>query len=387
MIDLLNILRYKSESTDIDFKSAQYRFNNGTETDKSELLKDILAMANSWRDGIGYILLGFKDQRPHPAEVVGIQDSIDDSRMQQFVNSKVKPKLTFRYEEHLYEGKTIGVIIIPKQKRPFYLASPYGKLKSNVVYVRRGSSTDEAEPVETIAMANEDSGHSAPKIELSLLTPENIELPNSFVHTYLRFTEEFPDFERPRQPRGPFEPPEYDNFNKDNSDFWREYAEYTQVNEALITMRFVLTNQSGVQLSNAKIEVSVEALDSQPFDMIPGRDLPDEPKTTWNVTNLVSMQDVLAKKDFHLVVDDSGLAQVCHIRLGTLLPGEQARSETLAIIPHAPGRLRLSLRILGAELAVPVEKEHLLDTAGEVHLLDFSGFRHYMQEKLNRQQK
>ncbi|EPB7243871.1 RNA-binding domain-containing protein [Pseudomonas aeruginosa] len=64
MIDLLNMLRYKSESTDIDFKSAQYRFNSGTEADKSELLKDILAIANSWRDGIGYILLGFKDQRP-----------------------------------------------------------------------------------------------------------------------------------------------------------------------------------------------------------------------------------------------------------------------------------------------------------------------------------
>ncbi len=34
MIDLLNMLRYKSESTDIDFKSAQYRFNSGTEADK-----------------------------------------------------------------------------------------------------------------------------------------------------------------------------------------------------------------------------------------------------------------------------------------------------------------------------------------------------------------
>ncbi|MEI0863065.1 ATP-binding protein, partial [Pseudomonas aeruginosa] len=208
MIDLLNMLRYKSESTDIDFKSAQYRFNSGTEADKSELLKDILAIANSWRDGIGYILLGFKDQRPHPAEVVGIQDSIDDSRIQQFVNSKVKPKLTFRYEEHLYEEKTIGVIIIPKQKRPFYLASPYGKLKSNVVYVRRGSSTDEAEPVETIAMANEDSGRGDLRIELSLLAPGNEELPNSFAHTYLQFTEKFPDFEKPRKPRGPFDPPE-----------------------------------------------------------------------------------------------------------------------------------------------------------------------------------
>ena len=381
MIDLLNMLRYKSESTDIDFKSAQYRFNSGTEADKSELLKDILAIANSWRDGTGYILLGFKDQRPHPAEVVGIQDSIDDSRIQQFVNSKVKPKLTFRYEEHLYEEKTIGVIIIPKQKRPFYLASPYGKLKSNVVYVRRGSSTDEAEPVETIAMANEDSGHGDLRIELSLLTPGNEELPNSFAHTYLQFTEKFPDFEKPRKPRGPFDPPEFIGLDRDNSDYWREHGEYTRVNEACIAMRLVLTNRSGVQLSNSKLEVTVEALGSQAVHMIAGRDLPDEPKPTWNIANLASVQEVLAKKDVTLEVDESGPIPVCHIRLGSLLPGEQGRSELLAILPEAPGRLRLHLRILGGELATPIEEEHLIVTTGEVLPLDFEGYKRFFLAK------
>jgi hypothetical protein len=67
--ELLTTLRYKSEGTDVDFKSAQYRFVNCNEDSKAEMLKDILAMANAWRDGPGYILLGFKDQRPHPAEV------------------------------------------------------------------------------------------------------------------------------------------------------------------------------------------------------------------------------------------------------------------------------------------------------------------------------
>ncbi len=164
MIELLSRLRYRSEGPDIDFKSAQYRFNGGSEVDKAEMLKDILAIANSWREGPGYILLGFKDNRPHPAEVVGIQDSIDDSRIQQFVNSKVKPKLTFSYEEHLYEGMTVGVITIPKQKRPFYITNAYGRLKSNVVYVRRGSSTDEAEPPEATAMAINDDGRKELKL-------------------------------------------------------------------------------------------------------------------------------------------------------------------------------------------------------------------------------
>lgn len=384
MIELLNMLRYKSESTDIDFKSAQYRFNNGTEADKSELLKDILAIANSWRDGTGYILLGFKDQRPHPAEVVGIQDSIDDSRIQQFVNSKVKPKLTFRYEEHLYEGKTIGLIIIPKQKRPFYLTNQYGKLKSNVVYVRRGSSTDEAEPVETIAMANEDAGRGDLKIELALLTPGNEELPSSFSHTYLKFSEKFPDFERPRKPRGPFDPPELIGLDRDNRDFWREHGEYSCVDKAHISLRFVLTNLSGVQLSNSKLEVTVEALDSQAVQMIAGRDLPDKPKPTWNIAELASVQEVLAKKEVNLEVDECGPTPVCHIRLGTLLPGEQGRSELLAILPQAPGRFRLLLRILAGELATPIEQEHLIETTGEVLSLDFEGYkRFFLAERAN----
>lgn len=40
MGELLTALRYKSEGTDIDFKSAQYRFINGSEDDKGEMLKD-----------------------------------------------------------------------------------------------------------------------------------------------------------------------------------------------------------------------------------------------------------------------------------------------------------------------------------------------------------
>lgn len=383
MIELLNMLRYKSEGTDIDFKSAQYRFTKGTEEEKSELLKDILAIANSWRDGPGYILLGFKDNRPHPAEVIGIQESIDDSRLQQFVNGKIKPKLTFSYEEHLYDEKTVGVIIIPKQKRPFYITSAYGKLKSNVVYVRRGSSTDEAEPPEAIAMAYGDNGREDVRVELSVLTPQNEALPSSFAHTYLQFTEEFPDFVMPRKPSGPFDMYISSSLQRDNSDFWREYAEYAQVDEALIQMQFVLVNRSGVQLSNAKLEVSVDALDAQPYKLQPSNSLPSRPKQQWNlVGNLTRMQDGLANQNPRLLVDESGPTPVCHVRLGSLLPGEQNRSETLAILPQGPGRLRLRLRILGSELAVPIEHEHLIETTGELHSQGFAEFNQFVREKL-----
>ena len=39
---------YESESDSLDFKRDQYKFHGASAEEKSELLKDILAMANSW---------------------------------------------------------------------------------------------------------------------------------------------------------------------------------------------------------------------------------------------------------------------------------------------------------------------------------------------------
>ncbi|WP_454865409.1 hypothetical protein [Pseudomonas hormoni] len=83
-----------------------------------------------------------------------------------------------------------------------------------------------------------------------------------------------------------------------------------------------------------------------------------------------------------LVVDENESKPVVHVRFGSLLPGEQGRSETLAIVPQGIGRLRLRMRILGSEIATPDEEEHLLETTGEAQLLDFEGFWQFVQRRL-----
>jgi hypothetical protein len=372
--ELLTALRYKSEGTDIDFKQAQYRFIGGSDHEKSEMLKDILAIANAWRDGPGYILLGFKDRRPHPAQVVGITESIDDAKLQQFVSSKVKPKLTFRYEEHLYDGMAVGVITITKQKRPFFLVNPFGKLKKNVVYVRRGSSTDEAEPSEITDMGLADAGRGRVRLDLSVLTPSNEELPAAFVLTYMQFAERLPDYESPRQTPGPFEMALHSSIWHDNKNFWREYAEYVRLNSALINVKFLLRNLSEVQLSNAKLEVSVDALEGQIFRMFAGADLPEQPNSQWSIDRIRSMPEMLERREARLVVDEGGVAPICHVRFGSLLPGEEGRSsDTLAIVPLGPGKLRLRFRILAGELPEPQEAERMLEATGEVTPIDVDG--------------
>lgn len=387
--ELLDALRYKSEGTDLDFKSEQYRFAGGNDFEKSEMLKDILAIANAWRDGTGYILLGLKDNRPHLAEVMGISESIDDSRLQQFVNSKVKPKLTFRYEEHLYEGKTVGVISIPKQKRPFFIAYPYGKLKNNVAYVRRGSSTEEAEPTEVAAMALADSGRGQVLLDLSVLTPNNDVLPETVALKYLNLPEKLPDYESPPEKLGPFEISVRSHIWHDNRDFWREYAEFSRVKAALIEMKFVLKNRSETSLSNAKLEVSVEPLGGQSFQILAGADLPVEPRSQWSpIAGLSSLPEMLDRREARLVVDEDGIHPICHVRFGSLLPGEEGRSsDTLGILPSGPGRLRLNFRILAGEIAAPQVSERVLETTGESTSLDVAGLEElYCQAVLARYQ-
>lgn len=162
---LLEELRSAGESSTLDYKAERYKFSKATDDEKSELLKDILAMANAQRSGDAYILMGFKENAPYPAEVVGLpaKGAIDDSRVQEFINLKLESKLAFRYEEQLFDGKHIAVITIPKQSRPFYVTKTFGKVEANTVYLRRGSSTGIATPREIYRMG----GPTSPRVRRS----------------------------------------------------------------------------------------------------------------------------------------------------------------------------------------------------------------------------
>ena len=57
---LLENLLNQAEGPALDFKQEQYLFDNADVGTKAELLKDILALANSWRLATAYILIGVK---------------------------------------------------------------------------------------------------------------------------------------------------------------------------------------------------------------------------------------------------------------------------------------------------------------------------------------
>jgi len=149
------------EGVALDFKRDQYDFSNADDAKKSELLKDILAFANAWRRATAYILIGVEEVKSGRSIVCGVDGHLEDSHLQQFVHSKVNRFLEFRYFQFLFEEKSIGIIEIPSQKRPFYLTKDFGKLSKNAVYLRRGSSTGEATPDEIAHMGITEPDFSA----------------------------------------------------------------------------------------------------------------------------------------------------------------------------------------------------------------------------------
>lgn len=144
--DLFEQLLHEGESSSLDYKRDQYPFAGASDEDKSELLKDILALANGWRHADANILIGVDEVIGGRSTVVGVSDHIADNDLQQFVNSKTNRSITFSYRAYPYEGKQIGIITIPKQERPFYVAKDYGKVHKHVVYYRQGTSTAIATP-------------------------------------------------------------------------------------------------------------------------------------------------------------------------------------------------------------------------------------------------
>ncbi len=154
-MNIQNLL-YRSESDSLDFKEEQYKFiNEDSKYIKSELLKDILAFANSWRDSDAYILIGIREKKDNYHEIVGISEHIDDASLQEFINSKTNRAIKFEYATTTLEDKQIAYIKIPTQRRPFYVIKDYGNVKTNTVYLRRGSATVTANPDEISAMGED----------------------------------------------------------------------------------------------------------------------------------------------------------------------------------------------------------------------------------------
>lgn len=272
-------LLHEPESTSLDFKQAQYSFVGADDRAKSELLKDILAFANSWRRTTAYILIGVREVTGGRADLVGIDksDSLDDASLQQFVNTKTHQQIQFQYEAFRFEGLLFGVISIPVQKRPVYCRKDFGKLKANVVYHRSGSSTAEASPDDIAKMGLDTrypEGPPQPTLTLELADLRNKTVLGEMIkvsttHNSLGDVEELPDAGDGGfiQSYGP---------DRVNTDYWRELAEWKLLHDLSVPIGFVLKNTSTTIAQNPRFVITITKRDN--LLIVSDEDMPTRPQ-------------------------------------------------------------------------------------------------------------
>lgn len=87
-IDLMEKLLNEDESSSLDFKRDQYPVNGASDPEKAELVKDILAMANSWRRTTAYVLIGAQEVQGGRSAIVGVTRHLADNNLQQLASAQ-----------------------------------------------------------------------------------------------------------------------------------------------------------------------------------------------------------------------------------------------------------------------------------------------------------
>ncbi|TGK77685.1 ATP-binding protein [Leptospira montravelensis] len=260
---------YLSEGDSLDFKRDQYKISKSTDYEKSEFIKDILSMANSWRKTEAYIILGILEKSNKPNELIGLNEHIDDATFQQLLNSKTNRTCHFSYQAYSFQGNTFGIFKIPIQERPIYLKKNFGNLKANVVYVRRGSSTAEAsiEEISKMGLPLEEESKK-PTLKLTFF---DIQSEKSLGDQIYLQTKPFCILDNI---------PEYFGVNGlypalgINKKFNRNLFEYFNFKYKYAKSNFLLENSGNIEAKNIKIEIQIADRD---IEIVQNGDEPIEP--------------------------------------------------------------------------------------------------------------
>lgn len=349
--EFIRTLLYRAESVDLDFKREQYKLS-GSDAEKSELVKDVLAMANAWRESTGYILLGVAESKGDLPMVVGITDFHDDAHFQQMVNSKVHPKIEFAYQVCKFDDLFVGVISVPKQKRPFYLQKRFGNIDADLVYLRRGSSTAVAKPDEIARMGtSEIERRPVPKVELSLRNPtgEDVRSREQAVKVVgFGNIDALPDYTVDRSIQFPMD---IYNPGSINRSFWRDAARFVRDKAGACMISIQVHNNSSFALTHCKIELAFDDERGEQLELREERDMAAKPKHGFNIPSIYSKH-----QQPDVLVSDAKLGRLkSRFTFEKLLAGDTiTSSDAVVLYPQESGEVTVNGRLYAHELEEPI---------------------------------
>lgn len=148
----------REEGPKLDFKASLHLT---TESEKKELTKDVIAMANS-KGGRGYIVFGIEDKTKR---IIGI-DPIDfkEEQIQQIIYNRCDPPVPISIDFIDVKDKTVAVLTVYRS-----MHQPHQMMQNGAFYIRRGSTTDTARRDEVAKLLQQNG----------LLTYETVVLKNA----------------------------------------------------------------------------------------------------------------------------------------------------------------------------------------------------------------
>ncbi|GGI16602.1 AlbA family DNA-binding domain-containing protein [Gottfriedia solisilvae] len=129
------LIEHGYENNFLDFKLKQYPAKV-----TPDLIKDVMAMANSPFEEDKFIIMGVNDD----SEVIGIENDIelvDSSIYQNIILQYIEPDITIDYFKYIYGDKILGILKIDHKNnnQPYLIKKELPTLKIGSCLIRKGS--------------------------------------------------------------------------------------------------------------------------------------------------------------------------------------------------------------------------------------------------------
>lgn len=350
---LIETLLYKGEGTTLDYKVQQYPHDGATPEAKGELLKDILAFANAWRQEDAYILIGISDS----GELVGLDKDLDDARLQQFINGKTNSPIHFSYRSLTFKDYKLGLYTIGVQERPIYAKQAYGKVLADTVYVRRGSSTAIANPEEIAKMGADrvqKSQTHTPNLSLQFVGSDDMPIDSidfNYRNIIIEDQNNLPDLEK-QTARWMFDTT-YD-MDHTNSDYYRELAPYIQQHEGIFGFRLKLTNSGTNFAAVVRIYLSIPI--AEELQIIEKLDILERPKRKSSIFDAIHHNKVapinFSRRGVSITKEREFYTAV--FSMGKIQSGETLTTDCIYLVRPPQSLKLITVRILSDQLREPI---------------------------------
>jgi hypothetical protein len=358
--ETLERLLHENECTYLDFKRDQYPFQGSSDPVRSELLKDLLAFANSDHPGDRFILIGVEEVRGGRAKVRGVTTHLNDHDLQQFVSSKTQRPLIFSYSAELCDGLSIGVLKIPPQERPIYLKGDFAKLRKNIAYYRLGSTTREATPEEIMSWGQVAQA-ATPKIDIQLAQIAQPDFfpridSNKAIGAHIKSQNRYSSDVTAAVVLELSPPPSSGGVSE--SQYFSQFCKFLRKASMLVPLGFHVVNVGDVAAKGVMVHLTTSTSDQ--FDILPQDRYPFRPLSTRNRgSGLYASHSKPGPGD---VVVRSGSVYEIEWAIDTLIPRRPTCSKgTFLFWPNGIRQCEFNCSIFGENIPRPFESKLVIE--------------------------